>query len=51
MLGLAPKVFARPPEPFEPRDLDMFDVVVAVDSATRSEILAHVDAEHLAFYE
>lgn len=51
MLGLPPKVFARSPEPFELRDLDVFDVVVAVDSATRDDILSRVDRAYLPFYE
>ncbi len=51
MLGLPPKVFARQPEAFELRDLDVFDVVVAVDTATRDEMLSRVDRAYLSYYE
>ena len=51
VLGLPPKVFARSPEAFELRDLDVFDVVVAVDAATREEMLSRVDRAYLPFYE
>jgi hypothetical protein len=51
MLGLPPKVFARSPEAFELRDLDVFDVVVAVDSATRDDMLQRVDRAYLPYYE
>jgi hypothetical protein len=51
LLGLPPKVFARSPEPFELRDLDVFDVVVAVDTATREDMLSRVDAAYLPYYE
>lgn len=51
MLGLPPKVFARSPEAFENRDLDVFDVVVAVDAATRDEMLSRVDRQYLPYYE
>jgi len=51
LLGLPPKVFARSPEPFELRDLDVFDVVVAVDSNTRTDMLSRVDSAYLPYYE
>lgn len=38
-------------QPFELRDLDEHDVIVAVDSATRRDILARVDRAYLASYE
>ncbi|KAF8073130.1 LONRF3 [Scenedesmus sp. PABB004] len=49
-LGIAPKVFARSPEAFELRDLDAYDVVVALDAATRHEVLSRVDPAHAAYY-
>jgi hypothetical protein len=36
---------------FELRDLDVFDVVVAVDTATRDEMLSRVDKAYLSYYE
>jgi hypothetical protein len=51
LLGLPPKGFARSPEAFELRDLDVFDVVVAVDTATRDEMLSRVDRAYLPYYE
>ena len=43
MLGIPPKVFARPVEQFELADLDRYDVVVAMDSTVRQQILDAVD--------
>lgn len=50
MLGIPPKVFARSPEAFELRDLDGYDVVVAVDSRTREEVLSRVDPKYETYY-
>jgi protein-tyrosine-phosphatase len=43
MLGIPPKIFARPVEQFELADLDRYDVVVAMDSSVRQQILQAVD--------
>jgi hypothetical protein len=44
------QVFTRTPEAFELRDLDCYDVVVAVDSATREEVLAQVEPQCQQYY-
>jgi hypothetical protein len=40
----------RSPEAFELRDLDCYDVVIAVDSATREEVLGQVEPQCLQYY-
>eukprot|EP00882_Tetradesmus_deserticola_P004415 GHRQ01004659.1.p1 GENE.GHRQ01004659.1~~GHRQ01004659.1.p1 ORF type:complete len:300 (+),score=98.09 GHRQ01004659.1:135-1034(+) len=50
VLGIEPKVFMRSPEAFELRDLDCYDVVIALDSATREELLAQVDPQCQQYY-
>jgi len=51
MLGIPPKVFARPVEQFELADLDRYDVVVAMDSSVRQQILEAVDPAYTDYYE
>jgi hypothetical protein len=40
----------RRPEAFELRDLDFYDVVVAVDSETREEVLEQVEPQSRQYY-
>lgn len=50
VLGIEPKVFTRRPESFELRDLDCYDVIVAVDSATREAVLEQVEPQGQQYY-
>lgn len=50
LLGIPPKVFARPAEQFETADLDRYDVVIALDSPTRDSILQQVDPHYKEYY-
>lgn len=48
--GCFSQVFTRSPEAFELRDLDSYDVVVAVDSQTREEVLSRVEPQYVPYY-